>query len=203
MQLFKSFYKFIKFNISCIITRFCYIFFGAQTKIVVFTAVLVPCLLQFSLIAFGQNGVNIIDSSLDIVEVNRKHIKSREIIVDVSNLIGKNRFVFNNMRTQGIYSISFDGQNMTETIQSPSNNKSRKESNNSTIKPSFFHRQFVDPFHYEPADSILYWAFVIFMHMLALVWSFRDNDPNQPRVYESAEFGRLCAVLLQRELIAQ
>lgn len=150
------------------ITRFRNVFFGVQAKIVVFTVILVPCLLQFPLISFGQDGVDIIDSGLNIVEVNREHVESVDAVMNERNLVSKNSFVLKNVGTEEALFTSSDSKNVIDSLRKPNSNDSGDKSSDGAIKPSFFHRQFVDPFHYEPADSILFWAFVIFMCELAI-----------------------------------
>lgn len=164
----KSFFKFLKFSIICMTTRFCNVFFGSQIKVVVFAAIFVPCFLQFPLVSFGQDGVDIGNSSLGIVEVDRKHVEFRE-----------NKFESTGTGTEEIFFISSDGKNVVGLLGEPSNKNTSDNGKDESVEPSFFHRQFVDPFHYEPMESILYWIMMMFPIIVAIIYPIifgsRDN----------------------------
>lgn len=72
-----------------------------KTKIIVFTSIIIPCLLQFPLVSLGQNRANCVNSCLVPVEVSGESIKSNGIIAECREAIGEGGLVGVDSGTQG------------------------------------------------------------------------------------------------------
>ena len=155
-------------------------FFRFKANIFIFaiyTTILIPCLLQFPLIAFGQDGHDFVDSGLMNIKISGECIKSKSIIIDSGDTIRKGRLIRKNGATKNCLFVPPVGKKMADTLKDNSKNSTKEQGDNNSVEPSFFYRQFVDPFSHEPADSILFWAIVLFFY-LNPVFSGGDDDNN-------------------------
>lgn len=95
MKNLKMFFKTFEKLLVCGIQRRIagsYKFFAFHPNPIVLAAIFIPCLLQFPVISFGQDGANIVNSGLVTAESNRESIHSIKVITDGGNFRSEGGF---------------------------------------------------------------------------------------------------------------
>lgn len=113
------------------------VFFRRKTKVIAFSCIVIPCFFNFPLIAFGQDGHNILDSRFVLTEAG-SHIPLVEFSdsPSVGNLISESGFEFLDSRTNIVFSVSGSGKTMTDSLSDPVSKKRDYGNSNNSIKPS-------------------------------------------------------------------
>lgn len=70
-----------------------YILFGVKSSVISLAAILVPCFLQFSLVAFGQDGADGIDGGLVRLEIISERVEPNGSVGKGGNPVGEGEFV--------------------------------------------------------------------------------------------------------------
>ncbi|MBA3008385.1 MAG: hypothetical protein KJ900_12810 [Proteobacteria bacterium] len=97
-----------------------------KTKVIVFAAIFIPCLLQFPLVVFGQDRTDGVNSGLVELQSNSKGVDGERIIADGSNFGGKSRFVSNNSSSKLSSFTPPVGKTVDGNIPKKDNHKANK-----------------------------------------------------------------------------
>lgn len=124
----KSFFEVSEKLLVCGVKRCiagCYKFFSFKNPIV-FAAIFVPCLLQFPLVACGQDGTDSVDGFFMPVKCTGESVHSKSVITDGGNFWGESQFVNDNCASQFSSYISPFGETMHGDIAEQDNYKTEK-----------------------------------------------------------------------------
>lgn len=133
MKIIETLYKLLKklFVLCvdhCAVSR--YNFFRIHPKVVVFAAILIPCLLQIPLVGFAQERSDLIDSPLVLIEIPRECVNSEGVIISSGDSICKGRFVLLESSSKEISAVSFFGESMGGNSTNDRSYKSEKKTKN-------------------------------------------------------------------------
>ncbi len=135
-----------------------------------FTAILIPCLLQFPLMAFGQDRADGIDRRLVPLKCAGKCVNGVGAVGDGCNLGGKSGFVSVDGKANGICSISTTGGDYADE----SKNKRTDDAKEGEL---FLRERKAEDFHLVIAICVLWWVTAVF---LFFPWPWRTccKTPN-------------------------
>jgi len=106
-------------------------------KAATFALILIPCLLQFPLIALGQDGTDGINGCLVPFKCDRESVHSVKAIVDGGYFRGEGRFIFLDSGPENRPSFSGNGESMTDSLNNPVSNNTENKSCKQSIHPCF------------------------------------------------------------------
>ena len=124
-------------------------------KVIALAAILVPCLLQFPLAAFGQDRPDGIDSGLVLKKRAGECVEGERIVADSGDAARKGGLVLNDGRTKNGNSLTTDGQSVANSLPRPLRYDANDKHGKKAKAPSLGVSKASDPF-----DHGLWWLLV-------------------------------------------
>lgn len=141
MKIMKSFFKILKE--FCICREHCCTgslnkAFIVKPNIVAFAAIFVPCLLQFPLISYGQDGADIVNSGFVTAESNGESIHGERVITDGGNFRSEGGFVDGDSSSKLSSFTPPVGKPVDGNIPKKDNHKANKSENSFSFQDDDF-----------------------------------------------------------------
>jgi len=136
MQRMKSFFKVFEKLLVCGVQRH----IASSNKIfsiktATFSLIFIPCLLQFPLIVFGQDGPDGVNGSFMAAESNGESVHREQIVADSGNFSSKSTFIRGDGGANFGFFVSDNGKPMANPLRGPMPGESNNGNGGKPVNP--------------------------------------------------------------------